>query len=525
MFREVQRSTPILLPRLMHHRITLLIAAICLTFIISSYPSGICLAAENAKPASAEAAKTVEPAPAASAAPASVALPAATPAPAPTPKPIAKGPDGIPLVTNIFSETDIRQALADVSAQTGVSILADATVQGNVSADLKDLPLEKALNMLLMSGGLAFTKLDDYYLVGQPDPSNPNFYLLTKSEYFDLKHTQPLVIISLLQQPYGKYLSAVGASPQTMSKRDSTSSSSRINQSYTGQSQSSMSGSVPGVPDLYGIVITAPPSMMPRIKADIMALDKPPVQIMLDAVVIELNEDALKDLGINWASRWLSQDLTSGGANLVYSAIANNEIVKITALVQNGRGKLRANPRLATEEGNTAELEVGKESYFSIVTGSLAYQYATIETIKSGIFLRVTPRVNQPEGEVVVRIEPEVRDVTGKGLNGLPEITFRRAVTNLRVKNGESIVIGGLMNESSTDTVNKIPILGDIPIIGGLFRSKSTIRTKSEVIIIVTPHIISETGGSQNFGSPSMWDEIKNVEPPKPPKESERDEE
>ena len=417
---------------------------------------------------------------------------------------VAKGSDGIPLVTNIFYETDLQQALSDISAQTGVSILADSTVQGNVSVDLKDMELEKALTMLLMSGGYAFTKLDGYYLVGQADPSNPNFFLLTKTEYFELRHTSPQVIISLLTQPYGRYLSAVGASPQTMAQRYQQSGSNR---SYSTSQTTSTSGTVPGVPDLYGIVITAPPCMMSRIKADITALDKPPLQVMLDVVIVELNQDALKDLGVDWATRWLSQDLTSVAANLVYSTVANNEIAKVTALVQNGRGKLRANPRLATVEGQTAELEVGKETYFSIVTGPVTYPYATIETIKSGIFLRVTPRVIEPEGEIVARIEPEVRDVTGKGANGLPEITFRRAITNLRVKNGESIVIGGLINEVTSSSVSKVPLLGDIPLIGGLFRRKSTQQSKTEVIIIVTPHIITDAS-SGSLGSPAMKQEV-----------------
>lgn len=534
MLREIRRKAHLFSPRNRALRFIQLNAVIFLVLIISGYLGSACFAAETGKttlakpsptkPATAtpknpaesapasETAKPAEPAPAA--ATASLAPPPATP------KSVTLGPDGIPLVSNVFTETDLRQALSDISAQTGVTIMADATVQGMVSADIKDLPLEKALNMLLMSGGFAFTKLDDYYLVGLPDPTNPNFSLLTKTEYFQLKHTTPAVVVSLLSQQYGKYISAVGATPQTMARRDQSNTNNRTN-----QSQSSISGTVPGVPELYGVVITAPQSMIPRIKADIMSLDKAPAQVMIEAVVIELNQDALKDLGINWASHWLSQDLTSGGANLVYSSIANNEIAKVTALVQNGQGKLRANPRLATEEGNTAELEVGKETYFSILSGSLAYQYATIETIKSGIFLRITPRVNQPEGEVIVRIEPEVRDVTGKGLNGLPEITFRRAETNLRVKNGESIVIGGLMNESSSDAVNKIPVLGDIPVIGGLFRTKSTTRQKSEVIIIVTPHIISETGEPQNFGSPAMWQEIKNTKSPEPKKSEPAEEE
>jgi type II secretory pathway component GspD/PulD (secretin) len=83
-----------------------------------------------------------------------------------------------------------------------------------------------------------------------------------------------------------------------------------------------------------------------------------------------------------------------------------------------------------------------------------------------------------------------VRDVTGSGANGLPEITFRRAATTVRVKDGESIVIGGLINEFSTSTRSKLPILGDIPLLGHLFRHTSSHRVKTEVVIIITPHVL-----------------------------------
>ncbi len=315
-------------------RITSLVfmIAVFLGAVTSLAPDSTCFAAKpgsvtKAKPAPAKPGAVAKPLPEPTKPAESTVVPdqpkpeAATPAdtapvaptPPPAPKVTAVGPDGIPLITNVFSETDLRQALSDISAQTGVNILADATVQGVVSADIKDMELERALTMLLMSGGFTFAKMDGFYLVGLPDPANPNFSLLTKTEYFPLKHTAPQVVISLLSQPYGRYLSAVSATPQTMSRRDQQSGTNRNNTSQG----SSISGTVPGLPDLYGVVITAPPGLISRIKADITALDYAPTQIMLDAVVVELNEDALKDLGIDWATRWLSQDLAAEAGNLV----------------------------------------------------------------------------------------------------------------------------------------------------------------------------------------------------------------
>jgi len=423
--------------------------------------------------------------------------PAPTPAPAPAPPvEVKRNEKGEPLVTNVFADTDMRQALSDVAAQAGVIIIPDSTVQGTVTADLKDVPLEPALTMLLQTGGFAFAKLDGYYLVGLPDPSNPNFYLLSATEVVELKYVAPQTIAALLNGPYGHYLSAEGYVPPAQEARE------RERPAYRPPS----TAVAPGAPQLYRLVISAPRDMIARIKADIALLDKPPTQVMLEAVVLEVSEEALKNVGIDWASRWIkfasrASSILSGGqtiatdaGSLTYSEISNTEMATLTALVESGKARLRANPRVATAEGQTAEIEVGKESYFAIVTGPVTFPYTTLEQIKSGILLRITPHVLEPEGVVVARIEPEVRDVTGQGSNGLPEITFRRASTNLRVKDGQSIVIGGLINEFTTRTRSKVPFLGDLPLLGSLFRRSSSRQSRTEVVIIITPHILDVAG-------------------------------
>jgi type IV pilus assembly protein PilQ len=391
----------------------------------------------------------------------------------------------------------MRQALSDVAAQAGVIIIPDSTVQGTVTADLKDVPLERALSMLLQTGGFAFAKLDGYYLVGAPDPANPNFYLLSATEVVDLKYVAPQTIAALLNGPYGRYLSAEGFTPPTQETQGRERTPPRM---------PGTAATAAGAPQLYRLVISAPRDMIARIKADIALLDQPPTQVMLEAVVLEVSEEALKNVGIDWAARWIKfasrpSSIVSGGqtiateaGSLTYSEISNTEMATLAALVENGKARLRANPRVATAEGQTAEIEVGKESYFAIVTGPVTFPYTTLEQIKSGILLRITPRVIEPEGIVVARIEPEVRDVTGKGPNGLPEITFRRASTNLRVKDGQSIVIGGLINEFTTRTRSKVPFLGDLPLLGKLFRRSSSRQSRTEVVIIITPHILDVAG-------------------------------
>ncbi len=443
---------------------------------------------------------------AADTAPDSTLLAAAPAAPA-----AAKGTSD--LVSNVFFESDLRQALIDVSTQTGITVVADSTVQGTISMALKDLPLEKALTLMLQPGGYSFAKLEGYYLVGAPDPSNPNFYLLTKTESLTLKYISPQAVISLLSTAYGRYLSFENglSAAQVAAKTKSASSSSLPATStssfyFPGSNTDSAASPVSTQPDnipSYRLMITAPPCMIPRIRDEIAAIDQPLPQVMLEACVVEISDTGQTQLALNGMTKWFQQDLTSGGPNFLYSKIANTEMAQLTALLSNGKARLRANPRVATSEGQTAAIEVGTENYFAITAGPVSYPQTTLERITAGITLHITPHIIEDRQEVIVHIEPSVRDVIGLGTNGLPEINFRSAATSLRVHDGESIVIGGLTDEYSSRTENKVPILSSLPVVGGLFRSLDLQKIKSEVVIIITPHILLD-GAPVTAGSPEL---------------------
>ncbi len=417
---------------------------------------------------------------------------------------------GEPLITNVFADTDLRQALSDIAAQASVIIIPDATVQGTISADLRDVPLEAALRMVLVSDGLAFKHMDGYYLVGAPDPANPNFYLLSETEVIELNYLDGNAIAAYLAGPYGKFAIVEGAAPAEP-ERDMTRDRTRATTQRVPSARATVTGT--------RLFVTAPRPIIDRIQADLALIDRPRTQVMLEAVVMEVSEDALKEIGVDWATRWVrfasqAASMALGGnqgtgnlgsqssmalpaGSLTYSELSFTETAQLTALIEKGKARLRANPRVATTEGQPAEIEVGQEKYFSIVTGPVTFPYTTLEQIASGISLRITPTVVEKTREVIARVEPDVRDVTGKGVNGLPEITYRRAVTNLRVKDGQSIVIGGLTSEFTSHTSSKLPLLGGIPLLGHLFRRSSSRQMKTEVIIIITPHILDEDGKYQ----------------------------
>jgi len=160
-------------------------------------------------------------------------------------------------------------------------------------------------------------------------------------------------------------------------------------------------------------------------------------------------------------------------------------------MVQKGKASIKANPKIVTLEGQKASIVVGKEQYYQMLTGPPQYPYVRLEVVKFGTSLNITPFISN-KNEITVEIEPEVSDFVGKGIGDLPLISRRGVKTQVRVKDGERIVIGGLLTKNERIVQRKIPILGDIPILGFLFRYNRKETENSEVIVIITPHILRD---------------------------------
>lgn len=165
-------------------------------------------------------------------------------------------------------------------------------------------------------------------------------------------------------------------------------------------------------------------------------------------------------------------------------------------LCETNSATILANPRVTAMDGKKAEIKVTTEEYFKITTGPAQYAYATIEAIESGIMLEMTPHIGTG-GEITLEVTPEVSDVVGVGAEGLPMITRRKAATTVRVKDGGTVVIGGLANSTTHDMVSKVPLLGDIPVLGGLFKSTEAKRSTRDILIFITPRLLAENGSPE----------------------------
>ncbi|MCU0650656.1 MAG: TonB family protein [Candidatus Omnitrophica bacterium] len=375
----------------------------------------------------------------------------------------------IPPVTKSFSNADVRDVLHEISSQTGVKIIPDESVQGKISIDLKKVDLEGALRLVLSAGNFSFRLMPEgYYLVGSCTPASPSFNQLSVTESFRPNYLKVKELYSLLSVYYEPYI--------------------HINE------------------DVNTVTVTASPEVVKRVKEDLAKFDKAPRQVMIEALVIEIAEDAKNTLGVAWGpmqpeglnlSPGIVRTKTAGPgqskATTITGALSADVISRINAMVAKGKAKIKANPRVATLEGRQAEISVGTEEYATVESGPATNRYSTLQPISSGVVLKITPFLDEKQ-QITVRIAPEVSEVVGRqSASGLPVITKRTALTTLRVDNGQTIAIGGLIQEQKNESTSKWPVLGGIPLVGpAFFQHKVSNVESKEVIILITPHILQD---------------------------------
>jgi type IV pilus assembly protein PilQ len=374
------------------------------------------------------------------------------------------------LISNSFFETDLRQVLTDLSMETGVPIIWDNTVQGLVTFEAIDQPLEDVLRSILLPAGYVYSLQKGTYFVGSPNPQDAAFGLLSTTEVISLSNIDATEAIRLLSDFFEPYVKA-----------------SMIDNA---------------------VCITAPPSIVERVRSDLAQIDSPPTQILIEVVVSEISTSALRQIGLDWSFLGTGDDREF---NVIvdntdiedvpviaefrrFGATVGNYSVDLAAsleaLVQSGDARIRANPRIAALNGRTAEIGLVKDQYFVIATTTSQYtQYNTLQAVTSGIKLEITPYASS-SGEITVNVKPEVGDVVGRGENDLPEINRRTASTTVRVNDGETFTIGGLSIQQESTTHKKVPFLGDIPVMGRLFRHEEKVVRDNQIVIFITPHIL-----------------------------------
>ena len=250
----------------------------------------------------------------------------------------------------------------------------------------------------------------------------------------------------------------------------------------------------------------------------ISALDVVPKQVSLEARVVAVSKQAAKELGVDWtwsalpqyprvrrndSASWEVSERSAGTGGTSAPGIIRfgrgpegvpyefYYTAAIRALITDGRAKMLARPNITTVQGHEALINIGAEVPVPRVSTSNSVTTSGVEYREAGIILRYTPRVTA-DGSIVARVHTEVS--TPVYVDDLKVYRFqkRSADTTVRLRNGETMVIGGLIDSDESRSLAKIPFLGDIPVLGAFFRSVRMSKTETELMIFLTAHVLDE---------------------------------
>jgi type II secretory pathway component GspD/PulD (secretin) len=258
------------------------------------------------------------------------------------------------------------------------------------------------------------------------------------------------------------------------------------------------------IEDQNAIVIMGTPRLVDEVEKYLAQVDSPTPQIMIEALLIEVASGNTRELGINWS--WFDDNernvvevapgLFAAFDSQGWTGVPKEFFAALNALVSENKARVLAKPRVATTNGVKATMNVGWTEYFETTTEIYrgedvpvgGYTRRGFNTLETGIMLEITPWVGAAE-EITVLIHPDIKEpkIISKEHS---TITQRTLDTTVRVKDGETIVIGGLIQRNETASESKVPVLGSIPLLGNLFKESRKEYTDTELIIVVKPKLI-----------------------------------
>ena len=270
--------------------------------------------------------------------------------------------------------------------------------------------------------------------------------------------------------------------------------------------------------DLHSITVSGSSADLNRVERELQELDKAQQQVNIKATFIELSKGKTRDLGLSYTSDPWTKDTSQSGYNgFVFGVTGAHEETL-------SNGKVLARPNVTTFDGRQAKIMMGDKvpvfTSSSDSTDTDADTTMTVEYKDVGIQLDVLPRINEEDKETITMvIKPSVSTITEwveSGNNKAPQISERSAETTIRVKSGETILLGGLLKEEEIKNIKQIPILAKIPLLGELFKSRSLEKSQSEIVVAITPTIVYDEDGRPQVEmqkmSPKLHEQLNKMQ-------------
>lgn len=389
-----------------------------------------------------------------------------------------------------FQSIDTREALNVIADFTGLNVVMSDSVSGSLTLRLKDVPWDQALDIILDSKGLDRRKNGNVIQVAPRDE-------LTAKEKNALNVRQEINELEAIRTESFQLSYAKAADLEKLLSNDK-------------QRILSKRGSVLADLRTNMIFVQDTPSRLEDVRKLVKQIDIPVRQVMIEARFIEAGDTFSRTLGgkinatgsinppANFSAATATGNVNLPGASagtgglavsLFDSSTTKTLTLEINASDMDGKTKNIASPRVVTADKSEATIESGVEIPYQ--QGGTATTAATVAFKKAVLSLKVTPQIT-PDDRVNMKVAVS-QDVVGTVYSGVPSINTKQVSTQVLVDNGGTVVIGGIYTQDDTSTKQQVPLFGDIPILGWLFKSDTTVKNKKELLIFITPRILKES--------------------------------
>jgi len=434
-----------------------------------------------------------------------------------------------------FQNIEVRALLQVIADFTNFNVVTSDSVTGSVTLRLKDVPWDQALDIILQAKGLGMRKSGNVLWIAPNDE-------IAAREKQELEAKASVESLETLrtQAFQMNYAKAVDVAAQIMATGGSTGGASAAAASSRILSPR---GSAIAEPRTNQLFVTDIPSRLEQVQQLIARLDIPIRQVLIEARIVEADDRFGRSIGVRLGGSDLrgvrggEPGYPAGGTNRfaiggsynaissttresenvldtintsfvnlpsagaggfapaafavsLFSAAANRFLnLEISALEADGRGKIVSSPRIVTADQVKALIEQGTEYPYQTATSSGA---TAIAFRKANLKLEVTPQIT-PEGNIIMDVAVN-KDSRGETTAAGIAINTKAVQTQVLVENGGTVVIGGIFELIEVDDVTKVPLLGDIPVVGNLFKNRARTANKSELLVFLTPRVITDRG-------------------------------
>ncbi|MBW7993244.1 type IV pilus secretin PilQ [Neisseria meningitidis] len=418
-----------------------------------------------------------------------------------------------------FQDVEIRTILQILAKESGMNIVASDSVNGKMTLSLKDVPWDQALDLVMQARNLDMRQQGNIVNIAPRDE------LLAKDKALLQAEKDIADLGALYSQNFQlKYKNVEEF--RSILRLDNADTTGNRNTLISGR------GSVLIDPATNTLIVTDTRSVIEKFRKLIDELDVPAQQVMIEARIVEAADGFSRDLGVKFGAtgkKKLKNDTSAFGwgvnsgfggddkwgaetkINLPITAAANS--ISLVRAISSGalnlelsaseslsKTKTLANPRVLTQNRKEAKIESGYEIPFTVTSIANGGSSTNTELKKAVLGLTVTPNIT-PDGQIImtVKINKDSPAQCASGNQTILCISTKNLNTQAMVENGGTLIVGGIYEEDNGNTLTKVPLLGDIPVIGNLFKTRGKKTDRRELLIFITPRIMGMTGNSLRY--------------------------